>query len=386
MPAITRALLALGVARAASAAFVPAASPLLRWSGRYAVDDAAAGTVAFDSESTACAFTVLSPGPNATNVWLVASLALASPANVGRVSVYINDYEAQNLLLVQGSAVRYLLAAGLAPGANNVSVAWAMEPIVGGTDRPARLTPVFLGFDVEGPGALAAAAPLARRIDILGDSITAGSMYDRLEAVGGALSLETGCHPWAPAYGYSQASNWEAYLCRFFRANCTTTAWSGGALVDPATLNPSCRGKAYVPQLYRQTFLTDKQSVWDFSASSRPDAVIIYLGTNDYGCGVTDANFTAALVALVNNATRYYAASPGPPTTHFFLTLGPMAPTKPAAAVQAALAQLTGAGVAASLLNMTAATLDGCGGHPGPIGHFEMAVAAKAQIAAAMGW
>ena len=381
-----RALLALAVARAAHAAFVPAASPLIAWAGRYAVEDAAAGTVAFDSESTACSFAVLSPGPNATHVWLVASLALSDPSNVGRVSVYINDYEAQNLLLVQGTAVRYLVAANLAPGANNVSIAWTMEPLVGGTYRPARLTPVFLGFDVDGPGAIAEAAPLARRIDILGDSITAGSMYDRLEAVGGALSLGTGCHPWAPAFGYSQASNWETYLCRFFRANCTTTAWSGGALVDPATLSPSCRGKAWVPQLFRQTFLTDKQSVWDFSASTRPDAVIIYLGTNDFGCGVSDAIFTAALVALVANTTRYYASSPGPPTTRFFLAVGPMSPEKPVAAVQAALAQLAGVGVAASLLNMTAATLDGCGGHPGPMGHFEMAVVAKGQIAEAMGW
>jgi hypothetical protein len=37
-------------------------------------------------------------------------------------------------------------------------------------------------------------------------------------------------------------------------------------------------------------------------------------------------------------------------------------------------------------LDMTNATADGCGGHPGPIGHWMMAEQAAPQIRAAMGW
>ena len=382
-------LLLLGAAVPSFAAtFVPAASPLISWSGRWAVADAAAGSVAFDMESTACAFSVVSPGPNATNVWLDVTLALPSPTRVGRLSVFMNDYDSQNLMITQGAG-RYLVGANLlpAPARNNVTVMYTMEPVDSGADAVTRNTPVFLGFTVEGPGAIVASAPLARRIDVLGDSITAGSMYDHLEAVNGPLSLGTGCGPWSPPSGYSSGYNWQTYLCRFFRANCTTVAWSGGVLVDPAALPSGCATRQHIPQLYRQVFATDATSVWDFAAASRPDAVIVYLGTNDFGCGVSDALFTATAVQLVHNITAYYAASPGAAAaTHFFLAIGPMSPTRPVGALEAALAQVTAAGVSASLLNMTSATLDGCGGHPGPAGHLEMALQARDQVRAAMGW
>lgn len=44
------------------------------------------------------------------------------------------------------------------------------------------------------------------------------------------------------------------------------------------------------------------------------------------------------------------------------------------AAITATLHQAAAAGLSASLLDMRNNTLDGCGGHPGPIGHWEMAV------------
>jgi hypothetical protein len=59
---------------------------------------------------------------------------------------------------------------------------------------------------------------------------------------------------------------------------------------------------------------------------------------------------------------------------------------KPLPALQSAIAAAAAQGISASLLNMSQATLDGCGSHPGPIGHWEMALAAKAQISEALGW
>ena len=88
----------------------------------------------------------------------------------------------------------------------------------------------------------------------------------------------------------------------------------------------------------------------------------------------------------MQNVTKWYAASPGPAASHFFLTVGPMSPTRPVAALQAAIAQATTLGLRASFLDMTNATRDGCGSHPGPAGHWQMAQQAAPQIRAALGW
>ena len=101
---------------------------------------------------------------------------------------------------------------------------------------------------------------------------------------------------------------------------------------------------------------------------------------------MTDALFTAAASALMRNITRYYSASPGPAASRFALVIGPMSPERPLAAISAAIAAAAADGIAASLLDMRNATLDGCGGHPGPAGHWQMALEAAPQIKALMGW
>ncbi len=102
---------------------------------------------------------------------------------------------------------------------------------------------------------------------------------------------------------------------------------------------------------------------------------------------MTDGLFAAAALALMRNITAFSTDSPGVAATHFFLALGPMSPSKPLAAIQSALAAAAAEGIQASLLNMTSAiVLDGCGGHPGPMGHWQMALEAAPQIRAALGW
>lgn len=283
------------------AAFLSAASPLVLWGGRSAA--AADGSVAFDWEGTTASFTVA--GQFAT-LTMHTNVTLAEN-NSARVSVFINDYDAANLMLHRDTP-SYLLAAALPEAVNNVTVHYAFEPGSSGAARSALRTPAIFGFSAGNGGAFIAPAPAARRIDIIGDSITAGSMYDKLESVNGPLSFGTGCHPWSPVTGYSQVYNWETYLCRYFRANCTTVAWSGGVLVDPAVSH--CPPRAYMPQLYTQTFGTSlaNEEPWDFSRTSRPDLVIIFLGTN------------------VRAWRR--RARPARCSSFFFLTLTPCAPRR----------------------------------------------------------
>ena len=85
-------------------------------------------------------------------------------------------------------------------------------------------------------------------------------------------------------------------------------------------------------------------------------------GTNDFSCNkTTDAAFTAGAVAFMQNITASYANSPGPQAaTTFLLAIGPMSPTRPLAALQAAVAQAKAAGLSAAMIDMTNSTLDGC--------------------------
>jgi hypothetical protein len=367
----------------ASGDYMSASSPLVLWGGRPFL--LPGGEVAFDWEGTFCTFAVLSPQAGAT-VTLRTNISIP-PSFVSRLSVYINDYEAQNLLLHPGTQ-SYLLAAGLQPGVNNVTVAYAIEPLFYANALQGEYV-TFVGFSAGNGGSFVAPSPLRRRIDVIGDSISAGSMYDKLEGVNGALSLNTGCHPWSPLYGYSQQFAWENYLCRYFRANCTTIAWSGGTLLPAA----QCPGRQSLPEHYPYTFATAMGSsafAWDFSRTATPDAVIVFLGTNDFAAcpNITTPAFASALVDLFTRVISLYASSPPPASgrpPHFFAALGPMS-IKPLPALQSAIAAAAAQGISASLLNMSQATLDGCGSHPGPIGHWEMALAAKAQISEALGW
>ena len=89
--------------------------------------------------------------------------------------------------------------------------------------------------------------------------------------------------------------------------------------------NSACKAGIKLPQLYLQTEGGRPAEMWDFSRASRPDAVIVYLGTNDYSCNTTtDAAFTAALVLFLRNITGYYARSPGVANTTFFIAIGPI--------------------------------------------------------------
>ena len=149
----------------------------------------------------------------------------------------------------------------------------------------------------------------------------------------------------------------------------------------------------------------------------------------DYSCNeTTDDAFTAGLVSFMRNITSLYEGSPGPAQpTRFFCTVGLMAPTAPLKvravqcarrawvfltllllqAVLNAIDQANAAGLRASFLDLRNGTKDGvrgclvalfffhafrcvllvqCGGHPGPIGHFQLASEAAPQIQAAMGW
>ena len=362
-------LLLLALARG-SGIFLSASDPRVLWTGRTRSNSYPPGSVAFDWEGVSASFTLAGTG---VHVNLLANVTLDATC-AGRISVFVDGFHTANMLL-HSSASTYLLAAGLkAGGTHNVTVVYTMEP-VNSCSTPAGDV-AFIGFESDGSAFLPPVAA-SRRIDIIGDSITAGSQYDPEHA------LPIVCNDWLVTN--SVTYNWESYVCRYFGANCTTIAWSGKGLVA----NGGCTAGATMPELYLQTEGGSPDAPpWNFAAASRPDAVIVYLGTNDFSCGtMTDAVFTAAYVQFLHNITDYYARSSGSAaTTTFFCAIGPMSPTRPLNATLAAIAGARADGLDAHLLDMRNATLDGCGSHPGAVGHKAMALQAQPQIASVMNW
>ena len=357
--------LALGAARGDD--YLAAESPAVLWSGRTKL--VSGRGVAFDWQGVSASF-VVSAG---TWVTLTANVTL-NAACAGRISVFVNGFYTANMML-HASTSSYLLVAGMAQPRHNVSVIYTLEPVNSCSGYGAGQDVAFVGFATDGEFNTAPPPPLARRIDIIGDSITAGSQYDPEH------TTPLICNDWRITN--TVTNNWESYLCRLFDANCTIVAWSGKGLIN----NGGCSAGANMSTLWTQTEGGDAATAWDFSRASRPDALIVYLGTNDFSCpSTTDAIFTRAAVAFARSVVAAYAASPGPAATTFFFALGPMSPTKPAAALAAAVEELVASGVRALILNMTNGVLDGCGGHPGAVGHRQMALQAAPQISAAMGW
>jgi hypothetical protein len=218
----------------------------------------------------------------------------------------------------------------------------------------------------------AAPAPPAHIFHALGDSITASTNIR-----GGTASCAD------EGFEADYSSSWASILCLFFDASCSTVAVGGKCLLNEC-------GGTQMQQYYRQERMIDTSSTFDFAADQEraPVAFLSYLGTNDARVNLWP-QFTAEYLVLMKNVTRDYY-----PTANvtFFLILGPMQPTAPAAAHVAAVAQGTAAGFRVVLVNATDACTadlsgchDGCATHPGVGSHRAIARTAAPIIALELG-
>lgn len=75
------------------------------------------------------------------------------------------------------------------------------------------------------------------------------------------------------------------------------------------------------------------------------------------------------------------------PSLPIFLAQGPMNNVDPlTTCLQNVATAVNAAGGSVHYLDLRFATQDGCGNHPGPLGHAQMAAKAQPQIAAVLGW
>lgn len=218
-----------------------------------------------------------------------------------------------------------------------------------------------------------APAPPSRIIHVLGDSITASTNIH-----GGTASCAD------EGYEADYSASWAGILCLFFDASCSTIAVGGKCLLDEC-------GGTQMQDYYQKERMIDSGNTFNFATDQAhpPVAFLSYLGTNDERINMWP-QFTAEYLKLFKNVTHDYYPSAN---VTFFLILGPMAPTSPAAAHVAAVEQGNAAGYRVVLVNATTSCtadlsgcIDGCASHPGVSSHRSIARIAAPIIANEMGW
>ena len=235
-----------------------------------------------------------------------------------------------------------------------------------------------------------APTPRARRLEFIGDSITAGDLVYCVDAMGARIGVANSL--WAD----NAAITYGARLCAALNASCSTVAWGGMGLV--ANDVPSWTWP-HLPDVYPSALGFDVQQrgrgapiayPYNASAAPAPDAVAINLGTNDASGNFANATFaelfTATYVAFVGNISQAYQSANWGAGPVFFLGYGPMTVSY-AAAVNETVARLTARGLRSRVIDYSLPGGAACAcGHPSADDHLLMAKTALPIIREEMGW
>jgi len=267
------------------------------------------------------------------------------------------------VLTLQSGTKKYALGAGLSAGAHDLLLYRRTEPSFKET--------TFHGFDLPSSAFLPASAP-ARRLEVIGDSISAGYGNEGVNPCAFTPATE------------NHYLSYEAIVARAVNAELYTEAWSGIGMIrnyEGDTAN-------VMPDRYPRTLPERATSRWDFSRFV-PHAVVINLGSNDFAKGDPGAAFGTAYLEFVSMLRGHY------PSARFFLALGPMLSPqdypKAAAYLNAVISARAKAGDKnLSLLEFGAQDGDadgfGCDFHPSLKTHRKMADKLRAALKADLGW
>lgn len=287
-----------------------------------------------------------------------ASVRMNDPAQF--FTVVVDGVVGDRLATTAGERL-YELAADLPPGEHTVELYRRTEGAFGPT--------VFAGIELD--GTLLAPPPVARRIEILGDSITCG--YGN-EGADQFCNFSAGTENHYLTYGAIAARNLGAEL--------STVAWSGKGVVynyGDDTFEP-------LPEVYGRAIPTEASSTWDFAW--QPDVVVINLGTNDFSTtnDPTEQVFVGAYVALLEDIRVRY------PAARILCTAAPLLgepdQTTLANFIDLAVAERANAGdtAVARVDIATPQTGFGCDWHPSLATHAAMAAELEAVLSEQLGW
>jgi lysophospholipase L1-like esterase len=271
------------------------------------------------------------------------------------------------VLKVTSGTTQYALASALVSGTHDV-VVWKRTEGNQGSNR-------FLGLDVIGGPLLASAAAPDRRVEVYGDSITAGYGLDG-QGPNCTFSQDTENH--YLTYG--------ALTARALNADLHTIAWSGiGMYRNYGSTTASADA---MPAVYARTLPTQATSVWAFD-SWQPHAVVINLGTNDASTnGDPGVPYETAYLDFVRSLRQKY------PSTYFVLTIGPMLSGTSLSAIKGHLQMViqTRLGEGDSQMSLlefpqqTGADGYGCDWHPNAATNAKMATLLTAELKTRLGW
>ncbi len=205
--------------------------------------------------------------------------------NAGFFTVLVDGQLGPTLATSKGAS-SYPVASGLAAGDHEVRLYRRTEALFGETR--------FLGVDLGGGTLLAPPPPAARRIEIIGDSITCG--YGN-EGPDQFCNFSAGTENHYLTYGSIAARN--------LGADLVTVAWSGKGII----YNYGDDKTDPLPSLYDRTLPSNAGSVWNFSW--QPDAVVINLGTNDFSTDgdPSEGEFVGAYTAFLGHLREKYPSA-----------------------------------------------------------------------------
>jgi lysophospholipase L1-like esterase len=295
------------------------------------------------------------------------SATLRIDGSPNQFTVVVDGNVASQVLKVVNGTSQYTIATGLAAGTHDV-VVWKRTE---GNQGPNR----FLGIDITGGQLLAPRAPPARRIEIYGDSITAGYGMD---------GAGPNC-PYTPDTE-NHYLTYAALAARTLDADLHAIAWSGIGMYR--NYGVSGASADAMPAVYARILASQAASVWDF-ATWQPHVVVINLGTNDASTnGDPGTPYETAYLGFVRTLRQKY------PDAHFLLTIGPMLDGANLTAIKGHLQKVisTRSGEGDTKMSFLEFPVQqqadgyGCDYHPSPATNAKMATLLTGELRARLGW
>jgi lysophospholipase L1-like esterase len=282
-------------------------------------------------------------------------------------TVIVDGNVAAQVLKVVSGTTSYPLATGLPAGVHDV-VVWKRTEGNQGQNR-------FLGVDVTGGQLQAPPAAPDRRIEIYGDSITAGYGMD-----GAGPSC-----PYTPDTE-NHYLTYAALTARELGAELHAIAWSGIGMYR--NYNVTGASADAMPAVHARIIASQSNSTWDF-ARWQPHVVVINLGTNDYSTnGDPGTPYETAYLGFVRSLRQKYA------NAHFVLAIGPMLDGTNLTTIKTRLQTVitTRSGEGDSKLSFLEFPVQqqadgyGCDWHPSPATNVKRATRLTAEIRTRLGW
>jgi lysophospholipase L1-like esterase len=288
------------------------------------------------------------------------SMAVNNASGNNRVTVVVDDGAAKVIALAAGQST-VPLASGLSNGSHDIVIWRNTEASPGGLTT-------FSGLTAFGSGGalLPADAAPDRRIEVVGDSLSVGAGVNGNSTCTGGIDAFTDNYL---AYG--------SIAARAVSADVVTIAYSGiGVYRNYGETTPTATSLT-MPKRY--PYAIPDSVMWNFSLY-QPQAVVINLGTNDFGSGDPGTPFETAYVSFVQTIRQKYADA-------YFILIDMYGGDR-LTRLNNILASLKASGESKAVvlsLNSVQNNL-GCNQHPNVAGQQGMGTMLAARLRTVLGW